>query len=148
MIRPLRAVFAALFLMSMFCMASCNRNWCDCFCSPCEVNCPPKCDPCQPCPPRFGPSSPSCDPCQPSLSCDPCITPCSSQWNEPNSCAPCGQSSGVEANPYFPCDTSAVACGGGNCDQIPEERCYRNMRVARIRNCWSTLSYRDCHYSS
>ena len=116
MIRPLRTVFAALFLMSMLCMASCNRNWCDCFSSPCEVKCPPKCDPCAPCPPRCDPCPPSCDSCQP--------------WSGPVSSAPSPQPCAAEPNPYFPCDPTAVPCGGGACanDASRGERCYGNLR--------------------
>jgi uncharacterized repeat protein (TIGR01451 family) len=117
MIRPLRTVFAALFLLSMLCMASCNRNWCDCFSSPCEVQCPPKCDPCQPCPPR-------CDPCPPT--CEPCQT-----WSQPVCAVPIVQPCAAEPNPYFPCDPSAVGCGSGSCDQAyATERCYGNLRVS------------------
>jgi uncharacterized repeat protein (TIGR01451 family) len=146
MIRPLRTVFAALFLMSMFCMASCNRNWCDCFCSPCEVSCPPICDPCQPCPPAgCGPCQPSCVPCQPS----PCDNVCPGpQPVTQLSCGPSG-ASGKAANPFFPCDPSAVPCGGGSygagggsatpcgtgsCGDNRRsfsERCYRNIRCER-----------------
>ncbi|MCC5831650.1 MAG: OmcB family cysteine-rich outer membrane protein [Chlamydiales bacterium] len=108
MIQPLRTAVAALFLMSVFCLASCNRNWCDSFCSPCEVKCPPTCDPC---PPRY-------DSCPPS------------PISEPYCPAPCPQLSGPEDNIYFPCDPSYYPCGSGQCEQpFPGERCYGNMRA-------------------
>lgn len=126
MIRTFRTVFAALFLMSMFCMASCNRNWCDCFYSPCAVKCPPKCDPCQPCPLRCDPCPPSCGPAL----CDPCplsCGPCQPSFQRAACVEPCAP----EANPYFPCDPSAAPCGSGNCGLQPNrgDRCYGNMRV-------------------
>lgn len=149
MIRPLRTVFAALFLMSMFCLASCNRNWCDCFCSPCEVKCPPKCDPCcPPCPPACGPCQPSCVPCQPSPPCDNyCPTPIGQPCGPVCGAGGCG--SGAQAtNPFFPCDPSAVPCGNtgdsysqcgttspcgtGSCGDNRHtfsERCFGPMRV-------------------
>lgn len=47
--QPLRTVTTALFILSMFYMAGCNRNYySDSSCSPCEVQCPEKCDPRQP----------------------------------------------------------------------------------------------------
>ncbi len=122
MIQPLRTAVAALFLMSVFCLASCNRNWCDCFCSPCEVKCPPKCDPCSPCPPRCDPCPPRCDPCPPSPKCEPVgLT-----QGAPSSCeSPCR----TDKNQFFPCDPSFYPCGSGQCDQpFPEERCFGNMR--------------------
>lgn len=128
MIRPLRTLFAALFLMSMFCMASCNRNWCDCFCSPCEVSCPPKCcDPCPPCPPRCDPCPPRCDPC-PANCCEPCCKTPRCFKKCPPKCEPCPKPCEPEANPYYPCDPSFFPCGSGKCEPpFPEERCYRNM---------------------
>ncbi|MCH9627294.1 MAG: Large cysteine-rich periplasmic protein omcB [Chlamydiales bacterium] len=122
MIQPLRTAVAALFLMSVFCLASCNRNWCDCFSSPCEVQCPPKCDPCSPCPPRCDPCPPRCDPCPPSPKCEPVgLT-----QGAPSSCeSPCR----TDKNQFFPCDPSFYPCGSGQCDQpFPEERCFGNMR--------------------
>lgn len=148
MIQPLRTVFAALFLMSMCCMASCNRNWCgDCFCSPCEVKCPPICDPCQPCPPSCGPcGAPSCVPCQPSLQCDQSL--CYQGWQPgQQGCSSCAGGSGQASNPYFPCDpsqypcgnaepsrggSSTTPCGQGSCGDNRHsfsERCYRGQRV-------------------
>lgn len=138
MIRPLRTAFAALFLMSMFCMASCNRNWCDSFCSPCEVKCPPVCDPCQPSP-RFGAGQPVA-PCQPSLRSEPIL--------QGSNCVPCGMSGQQATNPFFPCDPSAVpcgnsngassgstsACGTGSCCIAPQtfsERCYGPLRCTQ-----------------
>ena len=116
MIRNFRTVFAALSLMSMLSMASCNRNWCDCN-SPCAVSCPPTCDPCQPS--TFG-----CDPCPPS--CAPC---------QPSFQGATGfQARASEPNPYFPCDPSAAPCGNGTCDQPRESRCYGNMRVYQIND--------------
>ena len=113
MIQPLRSAIAALFLMSVFCLASCNCNWCDCFSSPCEVKCPPKCDPCSPCKPKCNPCQPKCSPCQPSPKCEPCPKPC------------CGPS----VNPYFPCDSSVAPCGTGGCEQpTGVDRCFRDMR--------------------
>ena len=123
MIRRLRTVFAALFLTSMLCMTSCNRNWCDCF-SPCDVQCPPICDPCQPCPPI-------CNPCQPSPVCDPCCnTPSSGPAIQP-SYGSCGTADGgTNTSPYFPCDPSAFPCGSGSCNkQASPSRCYGNMKV-------------------
>lgn len=129
MIQPLRTVFAALFLMSMFCLASCNRNWCDSYCSPCGVNCPPTCGPCpQPCPPMCDPCPPTCDPCLPAPRCAPCPAP--SQC--PPRCEPRGSSFSPcepESNPYFPCDPTFFPCGKGNCEpNFPEERCFGNIR--------------------
>lgn len=115
MIKPLRTALAALFIMSVFCLASCNRNWCDC--SPCDVQCSTQCDPCSPCPPKCDPCPQRCDPCQPR-----------GYRNAYNTCnpSPCSP----EANPYFPCDPSAFPCGNGQCEQpFPEERCFRNMRT-------------------
>jgi uncharacterized repeat protein (TIGR01451 family) len=113
MIRTFRTVFAALFLMSMCCMASCNRNWCDCN-SPCAVSCPPSCDPCL------------CDPCPPS--CDPCQM--SNQFALGPQYPVGPQTGGVETNPFFPCDPSAAPCGGGACDRQSNRgsRCFGNMR--------------------
>ncbi len=116
MIRNFRTVFAALSLMSMLSMASCNRNWCDCN-SPCAVSCSPTCDPCQPSTFGCDPCPPSCAPCQPSFQCAIC----------PQACA-------AEPNPYFPCDPSAAPCGNGSCDQPRESRCYGNMRVYQIND--------------
>jgi uncharacterized repeat protein (TIGR01451 family) len=146
MIRPLRTVFAALFLMSMFCMVSCNRNCCDAFCSPCVVQCPPICDPCQSCPPRCDPCPPSCIPCQPTPQCDTSYPAPLGQLT----CAPCSGTLVAQRSPYFPCDPSAVPCGNnsgggtysqcgtntpcatGSCDSHNfSERCYRNMRTTR-----------------
>lgn len=111
MIKPLRTAVAALFLVSIFSLASCNRNWCDCFSSPCEVKCPPKCDPCSPCKPKCDPCPTRCNPCQPKCGA-PCAKPCAPQ-----------------ANPYYPCDPSFFPCGSGQCEQpFPEERCFGNMR--------------------
>lgn len=128
MIRPLRTVCAALFLMSMLCMASCNRNWCNCF-SSCDVQCPPNCDPCQPCAPMCDPCPPVCNPCQPSLMCDPCnITPCGYSDMQP-SCGSCGTASN-DVNPFFPCDPTAFPCGTGNCNQPSSEtRCYGTLKT-------------------
>lgn len=112
MIRPLRTVFAALFLMSMFCMASCNRNWCDYSCSPCAVQCAPSCDPCPP----------KCDPCQPSR-CEPVCAP--------NSCAICPTPCEAGNNP-FPCASDFYPCGNGNCEKpAAMDRCYSNMYTYR-----------------
>lgn len=117
MIQPLRTAIAALYIMSVFCLASCNRNSGDCY-SACEVKCPPKCDPCQPCPPKCDPCPPKCNPCPPSPRCE----------------STCATTRGGNANPYFPCDSSFFPCGNGTpgsaCEPgFPEQRCFRNMRV-------------------
>ncbi len=112
MIQPLRTALAALFLMSVFCLASCNRNWCDSY-SPCDVKCAPKCNPCQP----------NWD-----NSCAPCAEP--RQMPRGNSCSSCDDPCASKENPYFPCDPSFAPCGNnGYCEQpFPEDRCYGNMR--------------------
>ncbi len=114
MIQPLRALFTALFIMSMFCLASCGRNWCDF--SPCGVQCPPKCDPCPP----------KCGPCQPSPSCEPVRrAPRRASRN-----APCAQSCAPTANPYYPCDPSFFPCGNDKaCQEVAStSQCYGNIR--------------------
>ncbi len=114
MIQPLRTALTALFLMSVFSLASCNRSGCDCFCSPCEVQCPPKCDPCYPSLARSDPCPPKCDPCPSSPSCD---TYC------PQPCRP-------ESNQFFPCDPSYYPCGNNqNAASMAEEKCFGNMQV-------------------
>ncbi len=144
MIRPLRTVFAALFLMSMFCMASCNRNCCDR--SPCGVQCPPTCAPAcdvAPCPVSVCPAT-SCVPCQPSPMCD--TAPRGLPVAAVSPAAPMAR----PTNPYFPCDPSAAPCGngfpGGNAsgcgtgscgDNVHgfSDRCYRNLRTTRADDC-------------
>ncbi len=142
MTRPRRTVLVALFLMSVFCMASCNRNWCDRFCSPCDMICPPLCHPCQPCAPGCGPCPPcpprcapyrpcgpvcypcpsfapdcnSCPPysdeCPPYQSCDPCAAPC-----QPPSCPPCQPSCGMPCQPYYaPCQPAYPCDSGEPCE--------------------------------
>jgi len=95
----LRTLCSALFILSMFCMAGCNRDCCDSWSSPCEVQCTQPC--LQPC---DNPCPPSCSPCEPA---------CSDQMG----------------NAFFPCDPSAVVCGSGNCNAPQEEHCYGNMTV-------------------
>lgn len=117
MIQPFRTVFAALCLMSMFCLASCgsNRcdNWNDCYRSSCQVKCLPDCGPCGP--------SPRCEPL--------CNTPICFDQCAPRS-EPCPMPCEPEANPYYPCDPSFFPCGNGSCEQsFPEERCFGNMQV-------------------
>lgn len=112
MLKPLRTVAAALFMMSMFCLASCNRNWC--YNSPCEVNCAPNCGPC---PQKCGPCQPTCQPsCNIQRTSQPCAQPC----------AP-------ESNPYYPCDPSFFPCGSGQCGAVEslESQCYNNMTTYR-----------------
>lgn len=105
MYKPLRTALAALFLLSVFCLASCNRNWCDCFPSSCEVNCPPNYNSCQP------------------------TSSCGVNNSSPMSNLSCVDPCGAESNPYFPCDPGFFPCGTGNCDtSFPEARCYGNMR--------------------
>ncbi|MEZ5315088.1 MAG: OmcB family cysteine-rich outer membrane protein [Chlamydiales bacterium] len=127
MIQSLRTAIAALFLVSIFCLASCNRNWCDGFYSPCEVKCPPKCDPC---PPRS-------TPCSPSPRC------------ETSSCSAL-KSCNAEENPYFPCNPSYYPCGNSQGEQsVVEDRCFGNMQVYRTSDdCVVDLCQRAPDYAT
>lgn len=106
MVQPMRTVLAGLCMMSLLTLASCNRNWCDCFFSPCEMKGARSGDACAPnCDPGCGPRSTSCArPCPP------------------------------EPNPYYPCDPSFFPCGngsnGGVCETgMSQDKCYGKMQV-------------------
>ncbi len=95
----LRTLFSALFLISMICLASCNRNWCATY-SPRNIHCTPNCGTCSPwtneCELYVQPNDAPCPswengyeayiepnyaPCSPwTNECDSCVEP---------SCAPC-----------------------------------------------------------
>lgn len=111
MIKTLRIATTALFMMSMFCLASCNRNQCGC--SPCEVNCPPKCDPCQA--PCAQPCASTCQPCN-NAPCGPCRTPrCAPCAPAPQPCATAAPKCGTcNSNSCYPCDPSVFPCGANN----------------------------------
>lgn len=121
MFKPFRLATTALFIMGVFCLASCNRNWCDCFCSPCSVKSAQSCGPCSPCAPACDNRGcqPSCQPCGPQRCVQPCPAPCGSC---PKPCPP-------EQNPYFPCDPSFAPCGGpSGCGTPPgDPKCYGDM---------------------
>lgn len=125
MMQRLRTAVAALFLMSLFCLAGgCSRNWCDCFSSSCKTRCQPKCEPCTPRPSKCDPCSPSRDSCQPRCKPSREARRCGARQ-----CEECPQPCAPEANPYFPCDPSAYPCGNAQVDSsFPEERCFRNIR--------------------
>jgi hypothetical protein len=109
MIQPMRSVMTGMLMLSLFSLASCNRSWCDCFLSRCEVkSCAPSGDSCP------QPRGTSCDTgCKPARSALKCPKPCAE-----------------ESNPFFPCDPSAAPCGNGRCDEsYPEEKCYGKMNV-------------------
>jgi uncharacterized repeat protein (TIGR01451 family) len=122
MMKPLRIAANALFLVSMLCMASCNRNtyseWNDCFC-PCNKACAPKCE--KPC-------GPACDtPCK--AKCEPCASASCGDRGCPKAC-PCPP----EKNPYFPCEPGFFPCGNGGCQKpADEEMCFGRM-----------MSYKTC----
>src|SRR3990167_6218150 len=101
MIQPVRSVMTGLFVLSLFSLASCNRNWCgDCFTSPCEIF--------------------SCNTNDCRSSCDTGCKPS----NCPKPCPP-------EENPFFPYDPCGVSpCGAGGCnDQSASvEKCYGRMQ--------------------
>lgn len=148
--KPFRTVIAALFLMSVFCLASCHRNCGNNCSSCCEVQCAPTCDSCLPCAPTCDPCPPRCDPCSPSPTCEPCC--------KPSRCAPCCESScGIcpkpcapEANPFFPCDPGFFPCGNGNCEKpFPEERCFGDMQVYQTcDDCTVDLCQRAPRYAT
>lgn len=101
MIQPVRSVMTGLFILSLFSLASCNRNWCgDCFSSPCDI---------------FS--------CNNTNSCSPCDTGCKPSMY-PKPCPP-------EENPFFPCDPSVSACGAGeqNNRRASIEKCYGRMQT-------------------
>lgn len=125
--KTVRTFITALFVMSVFSMAGCNRysNRCGYIdqCSPCEVQCPMSCDPC----PVQYPIN--CDPCP--MQCAPCQPTC-----QPSCCAPCQPTCQPsccdvsEENAYFPCDPTAVGCGNGNCYRaFEDDKCYGRMIV-------------------
>ena len=122
--KPLRTALAALFLVSVFCLASCNRNWCDCFGSFCEVKCPQKCEPC--CPQKCDPCPPKCDSC---CTAPKCEERCGFFKGFRKGKTPCARPCEPESNPYYPCDPSFFPCGTNRCEKpFPEERCYGNMK--------------------
>lgn len=137
MIQPLRTVLTALFMMSVFCLASCNRNCGDCCASAYDVRCcPPKCDPCSPCTPQCDPCPQACDPCQPNYStqCNPCPPRCAPQCDPcPPRCAPqpCPPRCAPQCDPCPPaCDPCpqpryAPQYSGcpQACDPCPQPRC-------------------------
>lgn len=151
MIKILRIATTTLFVMSMFCLASCNRNRCDSFSSPCGVNCPPSCGttcptPCaQPVSCVSGNDTPisygSCNtaggsaPLPPAGTCPTCQKGCQK-----------GQGG---SNPYYPCDSNFFPCGGNgsnnsgttgsgcsSCNAGPApsicDRCYGNMQTSSM----------------
>lgn len=102
MIRTVRTVLTGCLMLGLFSMASCNRNWCDSFFSPCETYC---CDT-------------GNDPCPPTDRSRP-----SKGWKA------CESDS---SNPYYPCDPGMMPCGSGNCDQSQAvDKCYGKMQVYR-----------------
>ena len=141
--RSLKMFFAALFMMSMFSLASCNR-WCDCFSDPCGWNscnscdsgpsCGPSCGP--QCGPQCGPScGPQCGPapCGPSCapSCAPRCNPCGPCNTCPPRCDPCAPTPRCEPGcpSYTPCCPPAQcqpcqpACPAPRCPPRCPTRC-------------------------
>src|ERR1700733_1569594 len=126
--RSLKMCAAALFMVSMLSLASCNR-WCGDSCDPCGW------DSCGPC----GPSD--CGPCGPS-SCSPCgpgggsYGPAGGSCG-PSSCAPCGQGGYDQGNAYPPkcdpcspipsctpgCPTYTPNCPPAQCQPYAPSRC-------------------------
>lgn len=98
MIQPVRSVMTGLFVLSLFSFASCNRNWCDCFCSPCEI---------------FSCNTDCCSPCDTGCKPSKCPKPCPPEENPFFPCDPCGVS---------PC-----GAGGCNDDCGSVEKCYGRM---------------------
>ena len=110
MIKTLRIATTALFMLSMFCLSSCNRN-CGNYGAPCGADCGPTCAPaCIPCGASCGPVGPNYNgPVSPNYNATP-VSGCNSPV------------SGCGTNPYFPCDPALVPCGnpaggcaGGKC---------------------------------
>ncbi len=114
MIQPVRSMMAGLFILSLFSLTSCNRNWCDCF-SPCETSCSPKS-----CAPKCdtGRKSSSCaTACAPEANpyypCDPEFFPCGSgDCNQASSTEKCYGKMAV----YKTCDDCVVDL----CQRAPE----------------------------
>lgn len=86
MFKSMRTLSSALMLMSLLCLASCNRNWGDGYTS----SCPPKCDPCQPSPSGFaaqnnvvGCPQPCAPEKNPYFPCDPSLVCANGTCNQP-----------------------------------------------------------------
>lgn len=116
MIKSLRALCAALFMLSVLSISCCRNNWGD-NCYPCGV---PSCSaPCQPC---GQPCAPVARPIQDSYSAYPASCPIGGQVLS----APCG----VEENPFCPCDPTFCG-GGGSSLALGEDKCYRGLTTYR-----------------
>lgn len=122
MSKTLKSIVAALFVMSVVCLASCNR-WCDCFCDPCFKA--PKCEPC--CFSRTkwkncSDCGSGCGSCAPA----PCGVPCGAPRCEPVCPQPCAPKCDVCAPRVEPCQGYQPNCSpcGPQCNPpCPAPRC-------------------------
>lgn len=110
--QSLKMCCAALFMLSMLSLASCNR-WCDSFCDPCGWDSCGPCDGggCGPC----GPVGPNCGPCGPVGSgCGPC-GPVGPGCGPSAGCGPCNPTPACTpgSSNYMPC------CPPAQCQPCP-----------------------------